>query len=109
VLGGLHVRGAVERRLLAAVVEVEVGQDHAGDVADLGADGRERRPQLGDAGAVPLVDPGVAGADAGVDEDRPVGMAHEPGVHRERLERGVLRMPLRHRFHHRERQPFHPG
>jgi hypothetical protein len=92
VLDRVHVDGSGEAALLAAVVEVQVGQHHTGDVLRCQFDRGEGVHEGGDTGAVPLVDPGVVDSDTGVDQERPVRVADHPGVHREGLERRVLRV-----------------
>lgn len=50
-------------------------------------------------GGVPAVDGLVAFADAGVDEDRIVGMTYDPGMNGKQLKGGVLGVPIRHGRH----------
>ena len=88
--GRLDVDGSVDDGVLAAMVEVQVREDHAADIGRGEADGRQSVGERGGFGSVPLVDHAVPDADPGVDEDDTVTMAHDPRAHRERLEGGVL-------------------
>jgi hypothetical protein len=105
-LGGLHMHRAGEGRLLATVVEVQVGQDHGRHVPRVHPDAGQRVDQRSDPRPVPAVDGGVADADAGVHHDGAVRVPHDPAEHGERLERGIRRMPLRHGLDHRQQHPL---
>ena len=96
----------VDQPLLAAMVEVKMGEHDRGDVADLEMHRRQSVPECHDLRAVPVVDDEVALADPGVDEDHTVGVPDRPGVDRERFERAVLGVPFGHPGHAREGQPF---
>ena len=106
VLRRLDEHRGVDQPLLAAMVEVEMGEHDRGDVADLEIHRRQRIPECHDLRAVPVVDHGVVLADACVDEDHTVGMTNRPRIDRERFERAVLGVPFRHPGHPRERQSF---
>jgi hypothetical protein len=81
---------------------MQVRQHHSLDIGGVDADSGERLRERGHRGPVPLVDGLDSGADAGVEEDQTVRVVHKPTVHRERLERTVLRMPFRHPSHPRQ-------
>lgn len=99
VLRRLHEYRSVEELLLTAMVEMQVREDHSGDVIHLQADRPERLPKPHDLRGIPAVNDLVALSDAGVDEDRAVGMAYDPGMHGKRPESAVLGMPVRHARH----------
>src|SRR5712691_4841133 len=84
--GALHDdRHTPERAVLAAVVEMKVRVHDRPNVRGLEGGPAKRLADVTDAGTVVLVDPGVALADAGVNEHEPLRMAD-----REREDDAVL-------------------
>src|SRR5438093_13614558 len=76
-LGPLHEEGhirAVQKRILATVIEVQMAVDHAHDRRSIDSDGAQGFVEPNTLGLVYLVDEVIAEPDPGVEHDRAVWM-----------------------------------
>lgn len=74
-----HIR-AIQKRILAAVIEVQVAVDHADHRRSIDSDGAQGFVEPRTLGLVHLVDEGIAEPDPGVEHDRAVRMNDDVSI-----------------------------